>query len=114
MALVLPSFPDQPDTTISVELDGVVYRLRYLWSGRRRAWFVDLATEDGEPIVQGRRLCPRESPLSGVADDRAPRGRFIVTGPDGYFQRDLGRSLLLLYVAEDELPAPTPTSLVIS
>lgn len=114
MALILPTFPGEPDKPITIELEGRDYILRYRWSERRAGWYIDLLTEDGEPIMLGRRLCPRERPLEGVADDRAPPGVLVVTGPDAYFRDDLGASLLLMYVEAEAVPRPEPLPLVIS
>src|SRR5262245_55138749 len=45
-----------PDTTQRVELDGVLYTLRFMWSGRGSCWHVNLADADGVAIVNGIRL----------------------------------------------------------
>lgn len=45
-----------PNTTERVELDGVVYTLRILWSQRAECWHLDLGDADGAPIVSGIRL----------------------------------------------------------
>lgn len=104
MARALPTFPDQPETPFRVELDGRVYQLRLTWSQRRGGWYLDVGTEAGRWIVQGRRLCANESPLAGVQDDDLPPGVLLVIGRDPYAREDLGASLLLTYIPADEVP----------
>jgi hypothetical protein len=45
-----------PNTTQRVELDGVVYTLRLLWSQRGECWHMDLADADGVAILSGIRM----------------------------------------------------------
>lgn len=45
-----------PNTTQRVELDGVVYTLRLLWSERGKAWHLDIADAEVVPILSGLRL----------------------------------------------------------
>lgn len=54
-ALRIVTTPD-PDTTQRVELDGVLYTVRLLWSGRGECWHLDLADSDGVAILSGLRL----------------------------------------------------------
>ena len=106
MAAILPSYPDQPETTYRVTLSGRVYVLTLRWSERRAGWYVDVSTDEDRPLVAGRRLCPVESPLAGIVDLDAPPGVLVCTGPDAYQRDDLGGSLLLLYVGPDEIAEP--------
>jgi hypothetical protein len=45
-----------PDTTQRVELDGLVYTMRLLWSERGECWHLDLSDADGARIVSGIRM----------------------------------------------------------
>ncbi len=45
-----------PNTTERVELGGVVYTLRLLWSERAACWHLTLGDADGVPIVSGMRV----------------------------------------------------------
>lgn len=45
-----------PDTTQRVELDGVLYTFRFLWSERGQGWHFNLADADGSPILSGVRM----------------------------------------------------------
>ena len=45
-----------PDTTQRVELDGLVYTLRLLWSERGQCWHFDMSDADGVRIVSGIRM----------------------------------------------------------
>lgn len=109
MASTLPADPSQVEQTYRIVLDGRAYRLTLRWSQRRIGWYLDLETDAGRALVQGRRLCPLASPLAGLVDAEAPAGILLVTGPDGYAREDLGASLLLEYVPAAEVPQPAPS-----
>lgn len=84
-----------PSQSQTVTLDGVVYQVRVTYRRRLSAWYLDLLTQSGDPLIMGRRLTPGWSPLSGR--------RAVVGGPDAVlyvsdiadpYRRDqLGREL---------------------
>jgi hypothetical protein len=51
----IPTQP-YPVTTQRVELDGVQYTMRLLWSERGQAWHLDLGDVENTPILSGLRL----------------------------------------------------------
>ena len=90
------------DSEQQVELGGVNYRLRVRWIERTRAWYTSLATSEGEPIVEGRRLSPEWSPLFGLLPPiEVPNGVLVVSGAGLYERDDLGRTLHLTYYPPD-------------
>lgn len=101
--LIIDTPNDRPRRIRNVQLDDTVYRLRLTWSARRGSWYMDLLTLDGTVIMSGRRISPGGVPIpSGVPG--APGGIFFVTGTeDPYKQTDLGTSMELYYVPEDEV-----------
>lgn len=99
----IPVRPDIPAFSEYVELDGVVYRLRFYWNDRLGTWLLDLrdASENaillGIPIFTG-------YPLNYFTIDRiegAPRGIFMVLDTTGQNQKadkdNFGKDVLLLY-----------------
>jgi hypothetical protein len=55
MAQRIITTPD-PDTTQRVELGGLVYTLRIVWSQRGSCWHLELADSEGTPILYGVRM----------------------------------------------------------
>lgn len=54
-SVIIPTTP-YPDTTLRVQLGGLPYTLRLLWSERCSAWHANIAAGDGTPILYGVRL----------------------------------------------------------
>lgn len=65
---------DAPVIEISTSLDGRRYVLRVRWSERATAWYLDLETEDAQPIVQGRLVRLNRNLISGAVHPDAPAG----------------------------------------
>lgn len=109
MASVFPGFPDLPQHTMSVELGGATYRLTFTWRERTRGWYLDLHTEDGAPVLLGRRLSPGSGPALGVTPEVLEDVLLLVLGREPYEQADLGREGLRLLELElgDEESSPT-------
>jgi len=99
----IATFAAQADTTQTVTLDGVQYRLRLVWRERCRGWYMDLATLSGGQIVTGRRLSAGWCPLAGIRYTGAPGGYLYVRGIDGYERDDLGEGLQIVYYTADEV-----------
>lgn len=56
MALIIPTFPDEANYSIQVNLDGIQYLLTFRYSEREKSYFVDLALNDGTLLVAGKRV----------------------------------------------------------
>lgn len=100
MPSILPTFPDNELFTVTVDLDGQDYTLRFEWKNNLQGWYLDISLPDGTHINQGRRLSPGSTPLVGLD---GPPGILFVQGPDPYTQLQLGDDLLLFYFDESEL-----------
>lgn len=90
-----------PDFNFQVELDGVVFGLRFVLNERSGRYSVSIFTEAGDPIVIGVMLTTNWKPFSRFKDPRLPKGRFFtmdVTGgtsePD---EVNIGDTVLLCY-----------------
>lgn len=88
-------------------LDGQIVNLDLYYSERCGAWYASLLTQDGAPILMGRR-CVAGWPINpGTRDDRLPQGLFF-TVPTGTSEADpnvveLGTTAQLVYVPIAEL-----------
>ncbi len=56
MPLIIPTFPDESNYTIAPSLDGTIYKLTFRLSEREACYYVDLYTNDGTPLVLGKKL----------------------------------------------------------
>ncbi len=109
---ILPTFPDEPNYTISPMLDGVGYELTFRFSEREACWYLDLALGDGTPLVGGKKV------VCGVSiwgrhryNPSVPQGHLIVAVADGTSddpptlgELGDGRRCLLAYAAAGEIP----------
>jgi hypothetical protein len=112
MPLQISTFPNQPSSLQTVTLGGVSVRLRLTWRQRMQAWYLDMESLSGTPMLSGARLSPGWGPgaglMQGVAG--APDGIFYVRGQDGYSRMDLGVNLILEWVSRAELEGAAPAS----
>lgn len=93
-----------------VSLDDVSFELRFRWNTRMRAWFVDIADEDGVVLVYARRciiewtLLRQSRHLAGI-----PPGEFVnidTTNRDvPPIENDFGTRVLMMYLDESEVAA---------
>jgi hypothetical protein len=103
MGNILPAFPDAPAHTITIDLDGAQYVVRYTWRERSASWYLDLSTVDGTALITGRRLSAGWVPTLGLVIDGLPSGVLFVRGVDGYERDDLGTDLLVVHYTDDEI-----------
>ena len=100
------TFPDAPEWTQNVKLDGKSYRLRARWNTSSEAWSMDVLTTSKTLLVSGLRMVRGAALIGQFQNDDLPPGDFIVydTGErvDEYsdFTEGLAR---LVYVTEDEV-----------
>ena len=90
---VISTFPLLPDTTQTVTLNAVQYRLRLYWRDRLAGWYVDLVSLAGEGIALGRRVSPGSIAVPDVHRIEAvklPGGGLLAFGPQAGAQEDSG------------------------
>ncbi len=108
MGQILPTFPDQPQVTMTVTLDSTQYQIRFTWRSRLRAWYWDLYTLGGTALASGRRLSPGWDQLFGLYPESGrPPGYLFCRGIDPYNQDMLGNLVLPVYYTLSEVPAPS-------
>jgi len=98
-------------STQTVALDGVVYRLVFTFSTRRLAWDMTIGQQDGTVLVAGIKLLPNIDLLNRHKNVLLPKGRLYAvdveegsdaTRPD---KNQLGTKLRILYFTEAEMDA---------
>lgn len=66
----------------SVALDGRVFRMTARWNEVGGHWSFDLMTRENDPILRGVKVTMGTLLTSRIADDRLPRGWFVVVTND--------------------------------
>ena len=98
----IPTFTDTGNYLISIELDGTVYVLLFLYNARDRHWYLDIESEDGAKLRTGIKLVTG-FPLiwDWRAQDRPP-GELIMIDPSGAGREAgyaaIGRDVFLTYL----------------
>ena len=95
--------PERARFVHEVDLDGAAYRLTLTWKETLGAWYLDVRTAIGNPIVLGQRVSPGGILIPDPTIDGAPPGLLHVQGPDPYLREDLGGSLSICYLTAEEV-----------
>jgi len=109
MSVVIPFRNDLPAFKETVQLDTIVYQLRFKWNTRAQQWIMSILTATGEPIVEGQRICKSVGIFNKYTDTRLPRGGLVLVdlqnraGEPG--RDDLGDRFILVYLTEEEVGA---------
>lgn len=104
----LPMFLDDPAYTYVCAIDGSSYRLSFTWNERTKGWSLDIAEENGLPIISGIRLVCNWHLLGRSQDTRLPPGMLscMSLDPDDDSDpqlEDLGRRVRLVYFDANDL-----------
>jgi len=81
--MILPTFNNLgnneglTDWTMTVQLDGRSFMLRFQWCDRIGAWYADILSPDGQVIRQGCRIVPDWPLFARLREERAPAGRLM-------------------------------------
>jgi hypothetical protein len=109
VAIVLPTRPSAPDHSFEIELDGVLFRLTFLWNSRGEFWSMSIADVNGVQLLDGRRVVVGFPLLARFRDPRLPAGELTAVDIGGTQADpgldDLGARVRLIYFPLDELPA---------
>lgn len=89
------------------QLEGVEYLLRFLWSPREGAWYLDVLDQDGNALALASKLVLGVRLLRRFQDARLPPGFLFVvdftgTGLDIAAPTDLGVGYQLMYITSDD------------
>lgn len=91
--------------SMSVDLEGVEYRLKFAYNSREDRWYLSVFDAVGEPIAQSVKLVTNWPLLNRKAwDPRAPKGVLYVSGtsPPGLNDLVEGGRCSLVYLTSDE------------
>lgn len=102
----LPISNAYPNYILVTSMDNSQYSISVKWNTRYQNWIMDIATQDGDPIVYGLQLTLGVRLLHGHTDPRLPKGDIVVVAmqQDTDITRDnLGSDCLVVFIPEDEL-----------
>lgn len=116
MPVLIPTQPDDPNYSISTNLDGTDYALTFRYSGRENCFYLDLYLTDGTLLCGGRKVvCSIPIWNQFNYDPRIPQGALIAQpvsgasdGPAGFDANGNGelgdgRRVVLLYYSAAEV-----------
>ena len=95
----------------TVTLDGVVFRLTFTFNTRCLAWDMTIAEQDGTVLVSGIKLLPQLDLLNRHKDVRLPPGRLLAVDQQEAdvairpLKSELGSKLVLVYFTEADINA---------
>lgn len=99
--VTLPFDSSSTHYDFKVTLDGAIYTFEVRWNTREQAWYLDLKTEDEEPIAAGAKVVANYPLFSRCRDARRPPGAFLVFDTSGRGEdpgiADLGERVQVLY-----------------
>lgn len=88
-------------------LDGIYFAFRFLFNVRGDYWTLSLATSEGDPLLDGRKVVEGQDMLAQFKDPRLPPGQLFVDDTAGQDfdpgRNDLGRRVRIRYVPEAEV-----------
>ncbi len=93
------AWPEGASWRQTAALDGRVYRLFAHWNEVGEYWSLDISTRENDPIAQGVKIVTGTLLTARIADDRLPRGWFVVVSNyDRPGRHDMIANAELLYV----------------
>jgi hypothetical protein len=101
LSIPLPT-SDQPFRTQSTSLEGRSYKLTFNWNSRTDRWSLDMATEDGDSIINGAVLVIGIDLLRTIPStlDIVPPGELFLAGTDDP-TLETASSVSLIYVPSE-------------
>lgn len=104
----IPLDPTLTHYDLQISLDGVNYTLEFRWNTRESKWYMDVRTEEGDPIYVGLALVVDHPLGKRCRDTRFPSGVLVAVDTSSARQdpgiADLGDRVKLLYYEASELP----------
>jgi len=106
---IVPTTSDYPAYSMTVTLEGEVYRLVFRWNVRGAFWTMDVKEQDETVLLAGIKLVANWPLTDRYVNPDLPPGDFMAydtagTGLDPG-REDLGGRVLLLYLTEAEVAA---------
>lgn len=108
---IIPIPSDNAQFSLTVDLDDVVYLLTFTFNTRCQAWYMDVALQNGTPLLCGRKIIPGVDLTGQHKDPRLPKGRiFALADKDSEVRMtrsELGGRVNIWYVDEETLEQVT-------
>lgn len=107
MPTLLPLEPSVAHYRFTITIEDIVYICDVRWNDREGVWYMDLYSEDEDPIRHGMALVLGAVPGRTCQDPRFPPGAFIVSdlensGTDAAFD-DMGERVVVYYYTAQEI-----------
>lgn len=110
---VIATFPDDSNYVMRTTLDGVAYQLTFRYSERETCYYVDLALDDGTPLVGGFKVvCNISLWRNQRYNPQVPQGSMVALNvtnssddPPDIGELGIGRRVQLTYFTPGELAA---------
>lgn len=100
--LQIPVQKEVPAYEMQVELERIVYTMRFRFNVRKDRWIMDVASREGTNIITGIPLLAGVDLLGKYLVENMPPGKLIVYDTKQNFESpgfsELGKTVLLLYV----------------
>lgn len=109
MPVVIPTDTSLATYVFSVELELIVFGLRFQFNERDQSWFFDILTAEGDPIRQGIKVVTNFPLLSRIARIDRPPGELLAidtTGEDrraGLGELGIGQQVVFVYFDASEV-----------
>ena len=105
ITVIVPTRGDLANYDQTIELDGVVFGLRFRFNQRDDSWYVSLHDADGRAIRSGIKLIPNYGLLHTLRDAAGPIGDFVVVDvravPSPPTLAELGGTSVFTYTGVD-------------
>ena len=108
MAVEIPLRSDLPHFEVQVPLEGRTYTFELRWSVREERWYLDVLTEERDPIYTGIAVVLNFRLGARCVDERWFPGALFAVDTSGAQVdpglNDLGERVILAYFESSELP----------
>lgn len=109
----LPTFNDPANFRYTIELDGVVFELSFIFNTRDSHWYVDILDADGNQLRSGVKLVTGMALLRKWSDRARPPGELFMIDPSNQDREatleTIGQEVFLNYVEQSSISS-LPTS----
>lgn len=108
MAVEIPLRNDLPHFELQIPLEERTYTFEFRWSVREERWYLDILTEERDPIYMGIAIVINWRLASRcAADERLPGALYALDTSGAQLDpglEDLGERVKLIYFESSELP----------
>lgn len=103
----IPTFTDPANYQMTIDLDGTIFGLIFIYNPRDAHWRVDIEDESGVRIRSGLKLVTGWPVLNNWRAQNRPHGELIMIDPGGEDREAdlnaIGQTIFLTYIEEASL-----------